>query len=514
MMYLCDPAWGDARGFFYGMDMMASGFRPYRDFMFNYGPATIYFPYWLSNITGGALSFEQAYSAFVSIFNVCGFLSLFVILRSLEIPKPARPWVLGLCIIVWQVFQMGIQATPLRYVVVPVALVFLDAVARKATSKRRALALSGAAAVAVLACVLLSPEMGICGTVAVFSYGAILLLRRAWVDAIACICGALLAAGLTMLAFPNYLLSVLAFASGGSNFPIYPNLHNLALVTASLVTLPALISAALGDSCESRAPLAAALAVAGGMLLPAAFGRCDPGHVSSSGYLTILLMFPAAAAAGKAGFRSWLLAYFGIFVVASQISFWNLCYSAYLQPIRTHEFYAKNPALVEQWRKQWETLRSTNPHAAKMHWSKVLPFPDQLQQFAKLGTLGLSNSDDQNFWLARFLVLQNKLPRDYFHAYSQGAATKEQIDIKVKESRAYDVLLIPRSTFDLIRGDIDLPSYQRFLKPYLSSLLLFPVDAQVRFAPYSPEKEFVKRMLLDFAPVGTFDSFVILQRRK
>jgi hypothetical protein len=81
--YLVDPAWCESRGFYYGMDLLALGRVPYRDFMFNYGPATLYLPYWLSSLSGVGLSFEQAYPVILALFTSGGFVALFMILDRL-----------------------------------------------------------------------------------------------------------------------------------------------------------------------------------------------------------------------------------------------------------------------------------------------------------------------------------------------------------------------------------------------------------------------------------------------
>jgi len=256
--YLVDPAWCESRGFYYGIDLLALGRVPYRDFMFNYGQATLYLPYWLSSLSGGGLSFEQAYPVMLALFTSGGFVAIFMILRMLELSKTRRVVVLVLLLLSWGCFSMGLQYTPLRFVIVPASLILLDAVViRKSGGVFWSLSKAGASSVlAVLACFAISPEMGIAGGVAVAAYGFILLLRRArsiWVG-IACTLGALVAAVVVLRIFPDYLLSVFAFASGRSNFPIYPNLHNLTLVGLSLFIIPALIVPALSNPSEKEPP--------------------------------------------------------------------------------------------------------------------------------------------------------------------------------------------------------------------------------------------------------------------
>ena len=516
--YLVDPAWCESRGFYYGIDLLALGRVPYRDFMFNYGPATLYLPYWLSSLSGGRLSFEQAYPIILVLFTSGGFVAIFMILRRLELPKTWRAVALVLLLISWGCFSMGLQYAPLRFVIVPVSLILLDVVVRRRDgSVFWSLGKAGASSVlAVLACFAISPEMGIASGVAVAAYGFILLLRWSrsiWVG-IACTVGALIAAAVVLRVFPDYLLSVFAFASGGSNFPIYPDLHNLTLVGLSLFIIPALIAPALINPSEKRAPLAAALGVAGGMLLPAAFGRSDPGHVYYNGLTPIIIMFPAAAALGASWFRRWTLWYAAMFVVALQFSYWSHYYGNYMNAIGMHGFYHQNPEMVNAWKKQWDQLKETSPNGQKLHWSKAQPFPEELLKFSEKGPMLLTSGNEGNYWLARFLMLQPTLPADYFHAYSQGAATPDQIKKRMSQSDSCEFLITPESVFAPLAGPINLDAYSQGVSAFLTKLLLFPVNSQAIRPPYFPDTEYSAQMMDRFDPVAKFNGYLILEKKK
>lgn len=516
--YLVDPAWCESRGFYYGIDLLSLGRVPYRDFMFNYGPATLYLPYWLSSLSGGGLSFEQAYPVILALFTSGGFVAIFMILRLLELSKARRIVVLVLLLLSWGCFSMGLQYAPLRFVIVPLSLILLDAVVRHQVagvfwSFTKA---SASSVLAVLASFAISPEMGIAGGVAVAAYGFILLLRGAWSIwvGIACTLGALVATAVVLRVFPDYLLSVFAFASGGSNFPIYPNLHNLTLVGLSLFIIPALIAPVLSNPSEKRAPLAAALGVAGGMILPAAFGRSDPGHVYYNGLTPIIIMFPAVAALGPAWFRRWALWYAALFVVALQFSYWSHYYGNYMNAIGMHGFYNQNPEMVNTWRAQWDQLKKTSPNRQKLYWSKVQPFPEELLKFSEKGPMLLTSGNEGNYWLARFLLLQPTFPADYFHAYSQSAATPDQIKKRISQSDSYEFLITPDSVFAPLAGPINLDAYSLGVGAFLTKLLLFPVNSQAIRPPYFPDTEYSARMMDRFDPVAKFNSYLILQKKK
>jgi hypothetical protein len=513
--FLVDPAWCESRQHYYDLNLMALGQVPYRDFMYNYGPAMLYLPFWLSTFTGGCLSFEQGYLTILILFTLLGFIAVFLFIRSLAIPARQRPFILFLALLAWGEISMGLQYTPIRFFIVPASLILLNAVVETQKSgapKGEFLVMLGSAG-GSFACLAISPEMGIAGLMAMLAYGFALALAGAQRRALACWVGCLLMAGITMLVFPQYLLSVVAFASGGSNFPIYPNIHNVALVGMALITLPALIASAFKAPHDSRSPLALGLAVGGGMLLPVAFGRSDPGHVFFNSTIPALLMFAAAARAGLLQLRCWMWGYTLLYIILVQYSYWGHYYYNFVGAAQMRAFYEREPALVASWKEQWDWLRLNSPHGKNFHWSSVLPFPKELEQFADKGALLLTSGNEGNMWLARYLALQKKVPNDFFHAYSQGAVTPSQIQKRGEDASHARFLITPESDLAPLAGAIDLSAYQRGANGFLSRLLLFPVNSEVRNPPYLPDAEFAKSALRDYSPVARFQNYIILEKK-
>jgi len=515
--YLVDPAWAEARAFHYGMDLLAIGKIPYRDFMFNYGPATLYVPYGLSWLSGGDLSFERAYLVTMVLFTVVGFGMLFALVRTLALPAKERAISLGLSLLAWAAINMGLHYTPLRFFVVPGCVVLLDAAAWRARTEAggigAAVRLGLAAAVAAFACLTVSPEMGIAGSAAIIAYSVPLWATNRRGYALAICAGCLAVNGVMLLNVPEYLLSVVAFASGGSNFPIYPNLHNLALVGMAIYVLPRLLAAVYHEPSDRRSGLAMGLAVGGGMMLPAALGRCDPGHVFINTTVLATLMFGAAWAIGRRAWVAWGGLYSLLFIVIVQYSYWSHYYGNYVVASQMRQFYEANPAVVGAWKQKWDQMRQANPHGADLHWSSVLPFPEELESLAEQGEIVLVTGNEWNLFLARFLVLQKIRSPDYFHAYSQGAVTPAQMNQKVRESLAARFLLIPAGVLAPLQGDIDLKAYERGIHDFLSHLLLFPVRSPVRRAPYLPDTVIAERLLEFFEPVGQYQNYVVLKRK-
>jgi len=515
--YLVDPSWGEARGFVNGMDLIAVGQTPYRDFFYNYGPATLYLPYWLSALTGGDMSFETAYLVWMVLFTALGFSLLFALVRTLALTAQERAVALSVSLLAWAAINMGLQYTPLRFFVVPGACVLLDmAVWRKPVAENgvQTLAIVAvASACAAFACLSVSPEMGIAGSAGIIAYGLPLLMAGRGKAALAVIGGCLAVNVATLWVFPDYFLSVLAFAAGGANFPIYPNVHNLLLLGISLYVFPSLIAAALGQVADRRAPLAMGLAVGGGMMLPAALGRCDPGHVFINTTVPATLMFAAARAKGERPAIAWTAVYAVAFIVLLQYSYWSHYWGNYAVASQMRGFYDRNPAVIAAWREQWNQLLQDRPQGRRLHWSSVLPYPEELDTLASEGPIMLTAGNEWNFFLARYLNLQRELPRDYFLAYSQGAVTPSQIDQKVRESLAARFLLVPAGVLAPLQGDIDLAGYEKGIQTFLSHLLLFPVRSPVRRTPYLPDTVVAKRLLEYFEPIGQYQNYVVLKRK-
>jgi len=513
--YLVDPAWCEARGFLQALDLMAAGRKPYGDFMFNYGPATLYVPYAISWLTQGDVSFEYAYLVTLIAFTLVGFAALFVVLQALALGESAR-WVsLFLGLAGWSQISMGLNGAPLRFLVVPSSLVLVHAAirARQQAGTSAHLTAFVASGGAMAAAALMSPEMAIAGVAACVAYAFALALAGTVGLALSCLSGVLFLVLLIVAIGPDYFLSVFAFASGGGNFPIYPNAHNVALVAVSMYVIPNMIAAALRERRDPRAPLSLALAVAGGMLLPAALGRCDPGHVYFNGLVPFTMMFAVTARKGPFLRRSWWCIYGLLFIVLLQFSYWSYYTNNFIAAMQMRGFYEQNPQLVESWRQKWDALKARHPRGSAFHWSSVLPYPADLDEFTRQGPMLLAAGNEWNFWLARYLVLQEDLPPDYFHAYSQGAASPAQIERKVRESKAARFLMIPEFVLGPVEGPIDLVAYGKGLDRFLSGLMFFPVRTTVKRQPFFPDSVIAKTLLEDFKMVLKYQGYLVLEKK-
>ena len=513
--YLTDPGWCEGR-LICVIDLLALGKTPYRDFMFVYGPAMLYIPFWISKISLGSLSFDQSYLITLVAFTIIGFGAIFVFVRSLGVSDKSRWIILLISLLAWFQLTMGLHYTPLRFFMLPAAIIVMNAVINKVYPLNipGCIYTSIAAFLSAFACLSISPEVGIAGSTAIIAYGFAAIRSGRLSSGFACLTGCIAILLITLCFFPDYILGVLTFASGGYNFPIFPNLHNIALVVVSLCTIPALIASAILNPRDQRSPLLLALAIGGGMLLPAALGRCDAGHIFINCAIPLMMMFPATERFGNIYRNGWIIAYIFLYIVLLQISYWTLYFNNFRASIQMHEFYDKNPNLVSTWADQWGKLRSSSPHGKDLYWSKVLPYPAELDQFTSSGSALQADGAEWNLWITRYLSLQQHIPNDFFNAYSPGATTPSQIDRKVKDSGACEYLLISMSSFAPLQGPIDLEAYSKGVSAFLTKLMLFPVNCTAKIQPYYPESEYAARMLNDFDPVIKFNGYLILQKKK
>lgn len=517
---LVDPAWGDARVNIYNIDLLAIGRVPYRDFMVIYGFSMIYLPYWLSCLTGGDVSFEQAYHAVLVLFIVAGFLAVFVFLRALRLPAWWRPAVLLVVLLSWAIFVTALAHGPLRYTSVPASLILMHQAIKRWGGSGVAGAMAGllssfAATFAVLA---VSPDMGLATAFGCAAYAFGLAVQGGIRTAAGCVAGVALAIAIIVAMFPSYFLTVIAFSGGVFNLPVYANAHNIVLVAAAVFVLPSLIASALRNVGDARSPLALALATGGGIMLVGAFGRAAPFHVSCNGTVPLVTMFAAAAARGRKPLIAWMGTHVLLQIVLMQISWWSNSYGTLSTAFQLRKIYHDHPHVVAAWRDQWDKLRSRHPLGKNLHWSSVLPYPGELDQVAARGTIIQTNGGEWNLWLGRYLLLQPDAPKEFFHSWTQGADTPEQIKNRVKECAVAKFLMVPEYDLAAESQPLDVAAYEQNLDRWLSWAMLFPIHAKVRFKPFFPNSVITKELLVTHKPVGrlqffVYGPFVLLERR-
>lgn len=488
------PYWGGELAYFLGrLDLIQLGFRPHIDFQFNYGPALLYIPHWICQLSGGVLAIEDAYALFLALSFGLGFLAVFVFLRSLNLPSQWRVAVLVLALSMWMFLTMGLNYTPLRFTTVPALLVLFHLwLARDERPLTVAARGFFGATVCSLVTLLLSPEMGIACLVGLLSYSGVILIRRQVITSAAIVVGAAVSLAVIGFGCPGYFWSIGAFSSGGYNFPIFPNAPNVILLILAFLILPGLVFSSLKWISDFRAPYAAALAGSAAMLLPAAFGRCDPGHIAVNGYTLFMLCFAASANFSRLAMQIWAGVFAVVFVVFLQISYFSHYEGLLKQPFQVRAFLADNPGALSQWRAVCASIGSQQ-NLNSFPWRKVVPPPPALLQLKPNETVGMPFELDVS--LERSIKTLPNFKPVYFQPPISNALSPRDIDRTFEDCLNLSLILVPEHLVSTANASVDLAQYAEGTGKFVSGLLLFPVVVPMVNEPYFPDRDLLSRLL-------------------
>jgi hypothetical protein len=507
------PYWGEADYFHNRIDLIALGYRPYVDFHHNYGPLMLYGPYWLDQASGGILGSESAYAWILIAWTLLGAVCIFYFVEMLQLPLRSRPWILAMALFMWMPLTMGLNYTPLRFTVVPFAIASLHLVLLHFQEPRlrpvRTIAMS---AVAASTTFVISPEMGVACSAGILSYAAILALRGDWLCSVTCILGAGLACGIIHYSFHGYFHGMQAFAAGANNFPIYPNLHNLLLAGAATVVISRLVAAAVVSPKDDRAPFAAAIAAASLIMLSPSLGRCDPGHVILNSLVVFLLLFPASASKSMRLHVAWSVIFGIAMLLLNQVSYWSHYSGQYSYAFAAARFYRDNPAAVLEWTQAWDSRRNRTKHGERLNWKRTVPFPKWANEVTSLqGSVGVPVAAD--VCLDRLVKLQEGYRPPYHPCPKPEILTNADVTRAVADARKNEVVFLPENLVAASQADtvIDQQSYEQQVNNFLSWLMIFPVRCTMRYQPFLPEIEVVRRLMVKAELVGN-DAGCVLVR--
>jgi hypothetical protein len=495
--WLVNPYWGESGFFLSRIDLLDMGYLPYVDFHHNHGPLTLYAPLWLQRASQGSLGIEDAYAVCVAAGYVLGFVMLFCFAQVLAITGRARFCMLALSCLPWTCMTFGLNYVPLRFFVVPASLVVLDAVVKRRFGSPRAQAWCGALT-ATAGCFVslgLSPEMGFASAAGMLAYATTVWRRPQPVLALALAGATLLTVISIAVAVPGYLLGVKAFASGSNNFPVYPNIHNCVFAFVCVCVMSSLIAASWNDPHDVRAPLAAALCAAGGLLIAPAFGRADPGHVIVNSVIPMTLMFCVAFHARVQFGWLWTALYALVAVVLIHISYWNHYAWLYREAHDNASLVKQSPHVLYEWQSQWNRLRTELGSAWRPAWSKPVPCPVGMVDLVSQQRVALPISSTQQIGLERLIKIQPRFRPLYHPIPVPELFSPVEADRTAREAIESDVVILPGFAKQLVEVTPSRKEYGESLAHGLSSLLLFPVTSPVVNEPFSAEREVCRRIL-------------------
>jgi uncharacterized membrane protein len=440
------------------------------------------------------------------------------------------------------------QYTPLRFVCAPASLLLLNRMHRVALTRdpctRRVAPLTVFLAFFLpLANFIWSPEMGMVVWAAFVSY-FVVQLRDQTARALS---GALAATAALLTAWvlfgATYVRGLLASGNGAINFPVYPTAHVVLLLVAAGWILPLLALIALSGlrQQEKETPVAAALVIMLGLLIPVALGRCDGGHVYYNG-LGIFILFLAMAMTvfGRWRQRAIFAVMLAVFGLSGSFSLWREYRYEVINSLR-HEMGRAPLVSGQDGRSNLQNLmfdlrfagrvvgrlllfdldhrQNASPPpfdfgamdapAALLARGKQLSFGSDLREllaYRQIGTpLGSTEEID------RFLKITGRQSSEY---YAEPVMSASSLPRKLHDLSAMAVIMVP-GYYMLTPGSPPAPEAERQNSShFLSSLLLYPVNLPApKHPPFLPGQMIVEKIANDYVEAGRFRDFIIYRRK-
>jgi hypothetical protein len=274
---ISNQPYGDDRYFIHQISMYVDyGRKLYYQIEFTYGPLLFYGTAILYKLLSPLhVTLNAAYYITLVIEQVTGLMLVAYVLNALPILRRWKIVFLLLCLLHTYPFGFGLNYTFFRFGL-PIAILILAA--------RQSLPHAAAACffAGQMVCLAISPELGFAFAASSFGYCVYQLCtsQRAWI--LAAVAPFAATALFFLIAGNGYLSMLKLFARGIGNFVVEPLPYVLVYLFALVCLVPPMLARFFLNS-RPEAPLLAALYVFAVALVPAAFGRSDPGHVFFNG---------------------------------------------------------------------------------------------------------------------------------------------------------------------------------------------------------------------------------------
>ena len=328
--------YGEVTFFLDRMAQLVAGHRPFTDFSYGYTLGGLYGPVWLWRLLRGhGVSALQSYYAIYAAFLLCSWAMLYALVGRLNLSDRRRALLFaclgGACVVN---ITAGIQYSLVRYLTPPVVLLAVHLSVTRVSRRWRPYAAGLVALGGLLATVVFSsPEMVLAALVAVVGYFVVLGLSQRRVAALAALT---LAVGLVplILLSQGYFSLVFSFAAGAFNLPVVPGPPALLYVLAMFI-VAVLLPATLRGSPVAEQPLTVSLVVLCAVLVPAAFGRADFGHLFFNGIVVFVLAAAFLARHRERLFAPFVVAVLVVFAVANYAFITQIGGSVFLPAVAT-----------------------------------------------------------------------------------------------------------------------------------------------------------------------------------
>jgi len=482
---------------------MALGNQPYKDFQFFYGPGMLYPQFWLYRIGMGYLSIEAAYFITLLCHWLLGVFLIYKIFTYLggEFNRTTA----FLCVFLAMLNPtLGLNYTPLRFALPVISVYVLH---RSVTIKALPYRILFSSFIFPFISLAFSPEIGIAVMGAFIAYTLIIMRSPQRVLTPYCL-GWLIALPAALTFFgTDYLQGIIRFGGGAYSFPILPTLHIIGYLAAICFILPRLFILAL-DKSSDISPLAAALLTLAMLLIPAALGRCDMGHIFYNGLPVFIIVIALISVKQHKWIRFGLFACFIlIFPVGNGIAF----LSVYKEPMHraiSETVKARGGSLFGQRAHQDESAPSSSfKNGNKLVYSKGTPHKLNLAILQKYDALGTPFGFDDE--IERFLKLTGKACPDYFP--DMFITSPADVNRKLQFIGDMQYILVDHNLFRMFEKTTIWPNTDD--TKMLPGLFLFPVDLKDQVnLPYSPKREIVAFIINNYRPIEIIGTYFILKR--
>jgi hypothetical protein len=318
-----DPGYGESTYFIDRADKVLHGLKPYVDFEYAYGPLFIYLPALLFKILNPiGLTLKGCYCAVFTVIDILGIYIVYQTFNLLKISAKQKSVMYYLIVLPSFPFQLGLNYVLLRYIAPCVSLIFLNYKYCVESTSMRSLKYVTLSLVLIALNLSISPEAGIAFYISLIFFTFLLSCQiKSYIWSIL----ALILIPLSVLTFmsPAYFEAVTSFGKGGNNFPVVMS-PSIVLYVFSVIYFASDVIKKYALCKKNHISIALILLVA--IYIPAAMGRCDPGHIFFDGLLIFTIAFISLAKNEPIYFKVYALLFALVFLIGMPFSDINMYY--------------------------------------------------------------------------------------------------------------------------------------------------------------------------------------------
>lgn len=279
-----DLGFGESTQFFLAMERISIGQKLYSDFDFYYGPLLAYVPYWLY-LAGEplGLTFKPAYFISLAFLQIVGLLELRYILNKFSFKQGLARKIFYAIALATLPLHSGINLILFRFITPAVGLILIGRMSGGSLVVR---------SIVIIAFTFLSfgisAEYGVIFSVALSIYiSGIFLIDKSYNNALF-LFFTLVSPSVFYVLFPGLFATMHLYILGAWRWPFAPSLQ-LILFFISTFAIAFYLGSLLRRAKNSFFNICFCLLAIGS--LPAALGRCDPGHVVLNGLLVLIIAY-------------------------------------------------------------------------------------------------------------------------------------------------------------------------------------------------------------------------------